>query len=64
MDKGIKFRETTQTTSYAKVLEKMEVEDLREIMLMPIDSEFEINEEEGLQRSDSNFLRFSDVYDV
>ena len=42
----------------------MEVEDLREIMLMPIDSEFEINEEEGLQRSDSNFLRFSDVYDV
>lgn len=45
-----------------KVFEKMDVEDLREIMLVTIDSEIE--EEEGLQQSDYNLLKFSDVYDV
>ena len=42
----------------------MDVDDLRELLLIPIDSEIEINEEGDLQRSDSLLCRFSDVYDV
>lgn len=47
----------------AKVLEKMNVENLNEIVLIPKDAEVAFNED-SFARSDSLFIKFSEVYEL